>query len=118
MSDSQEESFSEYSSSSSDGTSSDDGSVSDASTIAWDEDSEPVFENSSYNIAVQPVKNVPNLQGANDPWVLTTDETSDNNDFDFDECAVTGIKHVIGCETPRNFFDRNGSKLQKRLQFG
>ena len=93
MSDSQEESFSEYSSSSSDGTSSDDGSVSDASTIAWDEDSEPDFENSSYNIAVEPVKNVPNLQGANDPWVLTTDETSDNNDFDFDERAVTGIKH-------------------------
>ena len=107
MSDSQEESFSEYSSSSSssDGTSSDDGSVSDASTIAWDEGSEPDFENLSYNIAVQPVKNVPNLQGANDPWVLTTDETSDNNDFDFDEHAVTGIKHVIGCETPRNVFD-------------
>ena len=76
MSDSQEESFREYSSSSSsDGTSSDDGSVSDASTIAWEEDSEPDFENLLYNIAVQPVKNVPNLQGAKDPWVLTTDET-------------------------------------------
>ena len=84
-------------------SSSADGDSSDIET----EDDELDYTNSSYHIATTPVTNRPNLEIADDPWVLVNQDEDEDGDVEcqLDKTIVTGLQHVVGCTSPRDFFD-------------
>ena len=97
--------FSEEDSEESSSESSDDGDSD--SIVAWNDgssDDDIDYNNSTYEIAVNPVQNAPDLSNANEPWPHVSEEEQGDFNFQFDD-SICGTKHISGCEAPREFFN-------------
>ena len=81
------------------------------STVEWNyesDDDDINYMDTTYDIAVKPVENAPDLTNADDPWVHVTVDEDGDNDAQFDNTR-SGTKHIYGGanprEKPRDFFD-------------
>ena len=78
------------------------------STVAWNnglsDDDIDYNNNSTYEIAVNPVQNALDLSNANEPWTHVSEEELGVFNFQFDD-SICGTKHISGCEAPREFFN-------------
>ena len=69
-----------------------------------DSDTELDINNSSYNVAIQPVDQAPDLSDADIiPWSKVMEEEDWHFEVDFDT-TTSGTKHINSCNEPIDFF--------------
>ena len=69
-----------------------------------DSDTELDINNSSYNVAIQPVDQAPDLSDADIiPWSKVMEEENGHFEVDFDT-TTSGTKHINSCNEPIDFF--------------
>ena len=88
--------FSEEDSKESISESSDDGDSD--STVAWKDgssDDDIDYNNSTYEIAVNPVQNAPDLSNANEPWTHVSEEEQGDFNFQFDDSMYLRYKAYL-----------------------
>ena len=71
-----------------------------------DSDSDTEFDvnNSSYNVAIQPVDQAPDLSDVDIiPWSKVMEEENGHFEVDFDT-TTSGTKHINSCNKPIDFF--------------
>ena len=80
-------------------------SESDSMNGTEDSDSDTEFDvnNSSYNVAIQPVDQAPDLSDVDIiPWSKAMEEENGHFEVDFDT-TTSGTKHINSCNKPTNF---------------
>ena len=69
-----------------------------------DSDTEFDINNSSYNVAIQPVNQAPDLSDVDIiPWSKVMEEENGHFEVDFDT-TTSGTKHINSCNKPTDFF--------------
>ena len=67
-------------------------------------DTEIDVNNSSYNVAIQPVNQAPDLSDVDIiPWSKVMEEENGHFEVDFDT-TTSGIKNINSCNEPTDFF--------------